>query len=275
MPDSIAPLSNPRVALVGFGEAGEAFALAKGWRGLTFGWDILPERRAAMARAGVRTADTANAALADRAFVLSLVTADAALEAAREYGPLLPEGALWCDMNSVASGTKRAAAAAIEAAGGRYADVAVMAPVDKGLAVPLLLSGPHAIAAQPLLESLGFSDLRVVGDEVGRASAIKMIRSVMVKGLEALSWECAAAAEAAGVLGEVTASLDASEKPWPWAERIAYNRERMETHGLRRAAEMEESARTLEGLDVDPVMTRGTIALQRKAARKNERTQAA
>ena len=65
MPDSIAPLSNPRVALVGFGEAGEAFALAKGWRGLTFGWDILPERRAAMARAGVRTADTADAALAD------------------------------------------------------------------------------------------------------------------------------------------------------------------------------------------------------------------
>ena len=275
MPDSIAPLSNPRVALVGFGEAGEAFARAEGWRGLTFGWDILAERRAAMARAGVRTADTADAALADRAFVLSLVTADAALDAARDYGPLLPEGALWCDMNSVAPETKRAAAAAIEAAGGRYVDVAVMAPVDKGLAVPLLLSGPHAIAAQPLLESLGFSNLRVVGDEVGRASAIKMIRSVMVKGLEALSWECAAAAEAVGVLDEVVASLDASEKPARWAERIAYNRERMETHGLRRAAEMEESARTLEGLGIEPVMTRGTIALQREAAKKNERIQAA
>ena len=275
MPDSIAPLSNPRVALVGFGEAGEAFARAEGWRGLTFGWDILAERRAAMARAGVRTADTADAALADRAFVLSLVTADAALDAARDYGPLLPEGALWCDMNSVAPETTRAAAAAIEAAGGRYVDVAVMAPVDKGLAVPLLLSGPHAIAAQPLLESLGFSNLRVVGDEVGRASAIKMIRSVMVKGLEALSWECAAAAEAVGVLDEVVASLDASEKPARWAERIAYNRERMETHGLRRAAEMEESARTLEGLGIEPVMTRGTIALQREAAKKNERIQAA
>ncbi len=62
-----------------------------------------------------------------------------------------------------------------------------MAPVDKGMAVPLLVSGPHAIAAQPLLEALGFSNVRVVGDEVGRASAIKMIRSVMVKGLEAIS----------------------------------------------------------------------------------------
>ena len=275
MPDSIAPLSTPRVALVGFGEAGEAFARAEGWRGLTFGWDILPERRAAMARAGVRTADTAPDALADRAFVLSLVTADAALDAARSYAPLLPEGALWCDMNSVAPETKRAAAAEIEAAGGRYVDVAIMAPVDKGLAVPLLLSGPHAIAAQPLLESLGFSDLRVVGEDVGRASAIKMVRSVMVKGLEALTWECAAAAVAAGVLDEVTASLDASEKPLKWAERIAYNRERMETHGTRRAAEMEESARTLQGLGVEPVMTRGTVELQRRAAKpKSERTQA-
>ena len=275
MPDSIAPLSAPRVALVGFGEAGEAFAGSPEWRGDARGWDVLPERRAAMERCGVENADSAAEALADRAFLLSLVTADAALDAAREYAPLLPEGALWCDMNSVAPDTKLEAAAAIEAAGGRYVDVAVMAPVDQGLAVLLLVSGPHALAAQPLLEALGFSNLRVVGDEVGRASAIKMIRSVMVKGLEALSWECAEAAEAAGVFDQVMASLDASEKPLKWSERIAYNRERMEAHGLRRAAEMEESARTLQGLGVEPVMTRGTIVQQRRAANKDKRNEAA
>ena len=277
MSDSIAPpLPAPRVALVGFGEAGEGFVRAPGWRGETRAWDILPARRAAMADCGVGTAETAADALAERAFLLSLVTADAALDAARDYAPLLPEGALWCDMNSVAPGTKREAAAAIEQAGGRYVDVAVMAPVDKGMAVPLLLSGPHALAAQPLLEALGFSNIRLAGDEVGRASAIKMVRSVMVKGLEALSWECAAAAEAAGVFDEVMASLDASEKPLKWAERIAYNRERMETHGLRRAAEMEESVQTLQGLGIEPVMTRGTVELQRRAAKNNsERTRAA
>jgi 3-hydroxyisobutyrate dehydrogenase-like beta-hydroxyacid dehydrogenase len=263
------------VALVGFGEAGEAFARSQGWRGETRGWDVLPERRAAMAACGVDTAETVADALGDRAFLLSLVTADAALDAARDYAMLLPEGALWCDMNSVAPGTKREAAAAIEVAGGRYVDVAVMAPVDKGMAVPLLVSGPHALAAQPLLEALGFSNVRVVGDEIGRASAIKMIRSVMVKGLEALSWECADAARAAGVFDEVMASLDASEKATGWAERVAYNRERMETHGLRRAAEMEESAKTLQGLGVEPVMTRGTVELQRKAARKDKGTEAA
>src|SRR6187551_3105869 len=275
MPDSIAPLSAPRVALVGFGEAGEAFARSPGWRGEARGWDVLPERRAAMAACGVDTGDNPAEALGDRAFLLSLVTADAALDAARAYAPLLPEGALWCDMNSVAPGTKREAAAAVEAAGGRYVDVAVMAPVDKGMAVPLLIAGPHALAAQPLLEALGFINTRVVGDDIGRASAIKMIRSVMVKGLEALSWECAAAAEAAGVFDEVMASLDASEKPLRWAERVAYNRERMETHGFRRAAEMEESARTLQGLGIEPVMTRGTVELQRKAARTDKGTEAA
>jgi 3-hydroxyisobutyrate dehydrogenase-like beta-hydroxyacid dehydrogenase len=270
MPDSSPNLSARRVALVGFGEAGETFARAPGWRGETWGWDVLPERRAAMASAGVRTGDDPAAALTDRAFVLSLVTADQALPAARDYAPLLPEGALWCDMNSVAPQTKREAAAAIEAAGGRYADVAVMAPVEKGLAVPLLISGPHAIAAQPLLASLGFSNIHIVGEEIGRASAIKMIRSVMVKGLEALSSECAAAAEAAGVFDEVMASLDASEKAAPWAEKIAYNRARMATHGARRAAEMEESAKTLQGLGVEPVMTRGTVRLQRDAAETNK-----
>ena len=265
MSDSIAPLSAPRVALIGFGEAGETFARANGWRGETRGWDVVPDRRALMGELGVETAESAAEALDDRAFLLSLVTADQALDAACTYAQLLPEGALWCDMNSVSPDTKRQAATVIEAVGGRYVDVAVMAPVEKGLAVPLLVSGPHALAAQPLLEALGFTDVRVVGDEVGRASAIKMIRSVMVKGIEALSDECAAAAEAAGVFDEVVASLDASDKRVGWAERFAYNRERMAAHGLRRAAEMKEVAATLRGLGVEPVMSEGTVKRQHAA----------
>jgi 3-hydroxyisobutyrate dehydrogenase-like beta-hydroxyacid dehydrogenase len=270
MSESSNPLSAPRVALVGFGEAGETFARAPGWRGETRAWDLLPERRALMGELSVETGDTAAEALADRAFLLSLVTADQALDAACAYAQLLPEGALWCDLNSVSPDTKRQAATVIEAVGGRYVDVAVMAPVEKGLAVPLLVSGPHALAAQPLLEALGFTNVRVVGDEVGRASAIKMIRSVMVKGIEALSDECAAAAEAAGVLDEVVASLDASEKAVGWAERFAYNRERMAAHGLRRAAEMEEVAATLRSLGVDPVMTQSAVKRQRDAGHKSQ-----
>jgi 3-hydroxyisobutyrate dehydrogenase-like beta-hydroxyacid dehydrogenase len=268
MSDSTAPLSAPRVALVGFGEAGEAFVRDSGWRGETAAWDVIPERREVMASLAVETGESPADAIAGRAFLLCLVTADQALDAACSYAQLLPEGALWCDMNSVSPDTKRQAATVIEAVGGRYVDVAVMAPVDKGLAVPLLISGPHSLAAQPLLEALGFTNVRVVGDEVGRASAIKMIRSVVVKGIEALCDECAEAAQAAGVFEEVIASLDASEKPMSWGERFAYNHERMATHGLRRAAEMKEVARTLRGLGVDPTMSDGTVKRQQAAGEK-------
>jgi 3-hydroxyisobutyrate dehydrogenase-like beta-hydroxyacid dehydrogenase len=260
----------PQVAMIGFGEAGERFARARDWRGYTRGWDIRAERRAAMREYGIETGDTPEEALAGAEIAISLVTADAAVLAARQYAALLPEGALWCDMNSVAPDTKREAAEVVEAAGGLYVDVAIMAPVDAELAVPLLVAGPDADAAVEMLRTIGFLNVREVGDEVGKAAAIKLIRSVMVKGIEALSDECAAAARAAGVYDEVVASLDASESHAGWADRIEYNLGRMELHGMRRAAEMEESARTLEGLGVEPVMTRSTVRRQREAATKNE-----
>ncbi|MXO92136.1 DUF1932 domain-containing protein [Erythrobacter arachoides] len=258
----------PQVALIGFGEASECFARGAGWQGRARGWDLLASRRAVMAQCRVEAGNDAAAALAGAEVVLSLVTADQALAAARDYAALLPPGALWLDMNSVAPATKRQAAEAVTAAGGRYVDVAVMAPVGRGLTVPLLVSGPDADTAAATLALLGFDNVRVVGNAVGRASAIKLCRSVMVKGLEALSAECAAAAEAEGVLAEVTASLDASETAMPWIDRIAYNRERMATHGLRRAAEMDEACAMLASLGVDPVMSRGTALSQRAAATK-------
>ena len=260
-----------KLALIGFGEAGSTFARAAGWGERARGWDILPARRAIMAELGVVAAESAAEALAGAPLVLSLVTADAALPAAQDYAALLAKDALFCDCNSVAPETKRAAAKAIEAAGGRYVDVAVLAPVNPArMAVPLLLAGKAASEAEAALRDAGFTNVRVVGDEVGRASAIKMIRSVMVKGLEALTDEMMAAATAAGVVDEVLASLDASEKSIPWAERAAYNLERMTTHGLRRAAEMEESAKTLVALGVPPVMTRGTVYRQRQAPLRKE-----
>jgi 3-hydroxyisobutyrate dehydrogenase-like beta-hydroxyacid dehydrogenase len=252
-----------KLALIGFGEAGSTFAAAAEWSGNARGWDILPQRCFAMAGLGVLAAGGAADALAGADLVFSLVTADAALAAAQDYAPLLKPGALWCDMNSVAPETKCLAALAVEAVGGRYVDVAVLAPVDPArLAVPLLLSGPAAGEAEIALRAAGFAQIRVVGAEVGRASAIKMIRSVMVKGIEALTAEMMLAARAADVEDEVLASLDASEKARSWYDRAAYNLERMVTHGARRAAEMEESTKTLVALGVEPLMTRGTVARQ-------------
>lgn len=262
MPEQIAST----IALIGFGEAAATFARAAGWGANACGYDIAATREAAMAELGIRPAASAGEALSGARLVLSLVTADQALRAAQAYAPDLEPGALWCDMNSVAPETKRQAAAAVEAAGAGYVDVAVLAPVNPGrLAVPLLLAGPRAEEAAAALREAGFTAVRVIGDQVGRASAVKMIRSVMVKGIEALTDEMIAAARAAGVESEVLASLDASEKALPWADRAAYNLERMAVHGTRRAAEMEESVRTLVSLGVDPVMTHGTVLRQRRA----------
>ena len=245
------------VALIGYGEAGRTFASAAGWEHAARAFDIAPLNEA-MAADGVTACASMAEALGNAAVVLSLVTADAALTVAQEAAPLLPTGALFCDMNSVAPDTKRAAAKAIEAAGGRYVDVAVMAPVNPArMNVPLLVSGPHAEDGAAALAALGFSHIRVVGDDVGRASTIKMLRSVMYKGVEALTAECLLACEKAGVTDDVLASFGND-----WSENADYRLDRMLVHGLRRAAEMGESAQTLRSLGVPPMLTEGTVGWQ-------------
>jgi 3-hydroxyisobutyrate dehydrogenase-like beta-hydroxyacid dehydrogenase len=258
------------ITFIGFGEAGMAFADANPARAAR-GYDRKlddPTTRAAkladFATCGVVACDTAEEAVTDVGIVLSLVTADQALGAASADAPFLADGALWLDLNSVAPDTKRAAAEMISPRA-RYVDVAVMAPVHPARrGVPLLVSGPHADAGAAALVALGFDDVRIVSGGIGAASSIKMIRSVMVKGIEALSAECVIAAEAAGVREAVIASLDAS---WPgadWARRFDYNLDRMMVHGLRRAAEMDEVVKTLDALGTGAAMTRGTVARQRE-----------
>lgn len=254
------------IAFIGFGEAAQAFAVvgARAYdvkTGTAAGRDA---KRADYQRCGVTGCDSALDALTGATIALSLVTADQALPAAQDCAGLLPPDALWLDMNSVAPDTKRAAAAAIHAAGARYVDVAILAPVHPPRrAVPLLLSGPHAGAGATALADLGFSSVRIIPGGIGAASSVKMIRSVMVKGLEALTAEWILAAEAAGIREEAVAALNAS---WPgidWAAQADYNLDRMMTHGTRRAAEMEEVVATLDALGTGAAMTRGTVARQR------------
>lgn len=256
-----------KIALIGFGEAGRTFATAGQWGQAAGVYDRLhgdAPMQASMKAANVTVCATMADALAGAPLVLSLVTADQAPLAAKEAARHIVPGTIFCDMNSIAPQTKQANAAIIEGAGATYVDVAVMAPVDpSALNVPLLLAGAKAAVAKEMLEGMGFAKVRIAGDDVGRASSIKMVRSVMVKGMEALTAECILAAEKAGVLDEVLSSLDASEKPKPWAERADYNLDRMMIHGQRRAAEMEEVVKTLEGLGTGAMMTRGTVQRQR------------
>lgn len=258
------------VALIGFGEAAQAFVGDSRWTPATSAFDKLTDRpdtreakRSQYDALGVAGANSASEALANAEDVISLVTADQSLDAARSAP--LNSGAFYFDMNSVAPTSKRQAAEAIEGRGGIYLDVAIMAPVHPDrLTAPLLLSGPTADVGAERLRKIGFANVRVAGSRVGQAAAIKMIRSVVVKGMEALTAEAALAADAAGVLDEVIASLDASDRSLSWAERIDYNLARMMLHGGRRAEEMSEVVRTLETLGVEPLLTRGTVKRQRQ-----------
>jgi 3-hydroxyisobutyrate dehydrogenase-like beta-hydroxyacid dehydrogenase len=256
------------IVFVGFGEAGQAFA--KGLQPASLriaAYDLkldTPQEDGpwlqAMSRLGVTPCTLESLGLSG--MVVCLVTADQALHAARACAPYLAPGAFWFDGNSCSPGTKQQAADVIGAAGGRYVDLALMAPVHPRLhRTPLLASGPDAVAGAAALAGLGM-EVAVAGDRVGQASSIKMLRSVIIKGLEALTAESFLAARAAGVEGAVIASLQASDPGIDWARRGAYNLERMLVHGSRRAAEMAEVAATLRELGLPDRMAQATARWQ-------------
>lgn len=252
------------IFFIGFGEAGQAFAQGLQPACLRLAaYDLkleIPEKHVLCRQAmdQLRTVPCAVAEVRQAHVVLCLVTADQALVAARAAAPHLAPGAFWFDGNSCSPGTKQQAAGVIAAAGGRYVDLALMAPVHPGLhRTPMLASGPDAVAGAATLASLGI-EVVVAGDRVGQASAIKMLRSVIIKGLEALTAESFLAARAAGVEDAVLASLQASDPGIDWARRGAYNLDRMLVHGSRRAAEMAEVAVTLRELGLPSRMAVAT-----------------
>ncbi|MCQ4313921.1 DUF1932 domain-containing protein [Pseudomonas stutzeri] len=260
------------IALIGFGEAGGILASDLAAQGVAVQvYDRLlddPTQRPALetkaANAGVLLCNSAAEAIAGVALVISAVTAGGALDVAKTAARTLQPGQLFMDINSVAPATKQAAAETIDAVGGRYVDAAVMAPVPpKRLQTPILLGGRDAAELSAALNACGFAT-RVVADEIGVASAIKMCRSVMIKGLEALTTECLRTAQHYGAETEVLASLHKSFPSMGWdAELPHYLISRVAEHGRRRAEEMEEVAETVRAAGIEPQMSQAIVQTQR------------
>ncbi len=263
--------NTPHVCFIGFGEAGQALAagLREAGVGSVSAWDILfpvpagEALRAAADRIGVRQGASAGDAARDADLIIAAVTAASSLEAASTTKPFLRRDQYFLDINSVSPGRKQETAQLLENAA-RYVDMAVMAPVHPARhQTPSLLAGPHAAEVEPILLALDMK-VSIAGAEVGAAAAIKMVRSVMVKGLEALTLECFLAARRAGVEEQILASLGRSYPGLDWRKAVEYNLERMANHGIRRAHEMEEVADTLRELGIEPHMTAGTIRRQQE-----------
>jgi len=259
-----------RICFIGFGEAGQT--ISRGLLGeskpairaydILFGQPAGAPLEAAARGLGVGLARDHADAVREADLVFLTVTASSSLQAAKSCLPGLKKGQLFLDMNSVSPQRKIETAALVAPSGAAYVDVAVMAPAAPYLhKVPCLIGGPGAAALAPRAAALGMK-MEFVSNQVGQASAIKMFRSVVVKGLEALFVESMTASAEYGVEARVLASL---QETWPgidWEKLAGYMIERVVSHGKRRAAEMREVSATLESIGMEPVMAAATAVRQ-------------
>jgi 3-hydroxyisobutyrate dehydrogenase-like beta-hydroxyacid dehydrogenase len=251
-----------RLGLVGYGEVGRIFAAA------------LRPQLAQLCVADLKLDDPAQApalrqhvqalgaeagslqALCGQAeLIVSAVTASSTLAVAEQAAAHIRPGCFFLDLNSASPGTKQQAARCIEAAGGHYVEAGVMTSVPPyGVRVPMLLGGARAAELAPQLKAWGM-DATVVSDQLGVASAIKMCRSIMIKGLEALVIESYATARRYGVEDHVLPTLAETFPSIDWHKQGAYFFSRVVQHGQRRADEMREAARTVQEAGFEPLMT--------------------
>lgn len=260
------PAAIRRIGLIGYGEVGKIFAAELQRRGLSVAACDLraaePAMRKHAAAAGIALHADAAGLPRDTELIISAVTAAAAVDAARAAARSARGDCWYLDLNSVAPATKVDVGAIIEAAGGRFIEAAVMSAVPPyGLAAPMLIGGPRAAAAAPLLSALGFR-ASPVSDRIGVAAATKMCRSVVVKGLEAIVVDGFTAARHYGVEAEVITYLREAFPGFDWNAQAGYFFERMLRHGRRRGEEMEQAAETLRAAGLDPALPAATAARQ-------------
>ena len=257
------------VGLVGYGEVGRILAEDLRKRDvkvsaydIKLGGDQAGALREHAAAFGVALSSS-HADLAMQAdFIVSAVTASQAVRVANACAPAVKKGAWFLDFNSASPGAKRRAAALIDAAGGRYVEGAVMTSVPPyRLKVPLLLGGSGAKELAPLLVVLGFN-AKVASEQLGVASAVKMCRSVMIKGLEAMVIESFTTARAYGVEDAVLASLAETFPGIDWEKQGAYFFQRVIEHGRRRSEEVREVAETVREAGLTPWSAQGTAERQ-------------
>jgi 3-hydroxyisobutyrate dehydrogenase-like beta-hydroxyacid dehydrogenase len=264
------------IGIIGYGEVGKIFAAGlQGKPGVQHiaAWDLRFKDEASGGieldhanRAGVQACASMQALCEVSHFIISAVTASNTLAVAQEAAAFIRPGTVFLDLNSASPGTKQQCGSLMDAAGAQYVEAGVMTSVPPyGIRVPMLLGGKPS---QNLCEALSNWELNVtsVSQEIGVASAIKMCRSVMIKGLEALVIESYSTARAYGVEDFMVPTLQETFPSIDWTSQGAYFFSRVVQHGKRRAEEMREAARTVQEAGFEPLMTRATADKQQWVA---------
>jgi 3-hydroxyisobutyrate dehydrogenase-like beta-hydroxyacid dehydrogenase len=254
-----------KIGLIGYGEVGKILAEdlraqdhAVSAYDLKLGGAAEGPLREHAARVGVVLAASHAQAVLDAGLVISAVTASQAVPVAQACAPAIAAGTFFLDFNSASPGAKARAAALVDTAGGRYVEGAVMTLISNyRIQVPLLLGGAHGPALLPLLSKLGFA-AKVASEQLGVASATKLCRSVMIKGLEAMLIESLTTARHYGVEDAVLASLAETYPGVDWQKQATYAFQRVIEHGRRRGEEMREAAHTVQDAGLTPWSAAGT-----------------
>jgi len=257
------------VALIGYGEVGRILAEDLRAAGVAVSaYDLKLDSAAGYAmrsharQHGAALAESHAAAAGEADLVISAVTASQAVAVAESCAPGLRRGSFFLDFNSASPGAKVRAAAIVNARGSHYVEGAVMTSVPPyRIKVPLLLGGPDAAALLPLLSDLGFM-AKIASPRLGVASATKMCRSVMIKGLEAMVIESFTTARRYGVEDAVIASLQETFPGIDWERQGAYFFQRVIEHGRRRSEEVREVAVTVREAGLEPWSAAGTAERQ-------------
>jgi len=247
-------VSTASVAVLGLGEAGGRLAADLVAVGVDVrGYDPYASDDATVS---VRARDP-ESAVAGCDAVLSVNTAKVALDVAASVVPVLDTAAIYADLNTASPALKRELAALAAGAGARFADVGLLGPIpSRGLQAPALVSGVGARAFADLFGPLGMP-VTVVSNVAGDAAALKLVRSVFMKGLAASVLESLQAAEAAGhadwVRREIAAVIGE-----PLLERLLEGSRR---HAVRRVDEMEAARDLLLELGVEPRIASASASL--------------
>ena len=255
------------IAFIGLGEDGglNAKGLIESGARTTGAYDLLIEdptkAPALIAKAGsigIKTVKSAREAVEGADLIVAAVTCSNSPAAAESAAMAMMPGQTYLDVNSTSPMVKQQNAKIIEAAGGAYVDVAVMDLVPPhGHKVPMLLAGKTAVAIAALLKQFGMN-VESIGDEVGAASTIKMVRSVFLKGFSAILIESLVAASKVGAHEKVLDSLQVTFPQIDWREMSDYYATRLIKHAKRQAAEMHEVSDTLEFLGLEPLTAMAT-----------------
>lgn len=266
-----------KIALIGCGEVGHCYARA---------WTAAGHRIVGICdlRSDADMADRAKAAgaalhaepgawLAEADVVVSAVYGYNAAEVAAQALPHMRADAVYADFTTASAPDMQNAAAAAAAQGIAFMDVAIMGAIALlGEKTPLLCAGDGAEIVTALGESAG-ATVRIIEGKPGDAVRLKLLRSIMTKGMESLAVECLVAAERMGLrdsLYEVLADIDRTPLT---AFMDSFVRSHV-LHAPRRLAEVREARDQLHEAGLEPLALNGVEALFARSARGIEAARA-